>query len=139
MDTLATLGDSFVKLIVSLSIYHQYVSGDVKQPSVKKDNEVSNKKLGILARSKALHNYLNSTEVVFNGNAANWLPPGYKIDGSHRNRFLIQEINQKTLGDMIEAIIGALLISTDYSTTIKFMHWLGLDVIWIEQNGKNYL
>ena len=37
---------------------------------------------------------------------------------------------------MIEALIGAFLISTGYSTTIKFMNWLGLDVTLSDKDGQ---
>ncbi|CAF2739925.1 unnamed protein product [Rotaria sp. Silwood2] len=37
---------------------------------------------------------------------------------------------------MIEALIGAFLISTNYITTIKFMKWLGLDTIPIDKQNQ---
>ncbi|CAF4757518.1 unnamed protein product [Rotaria sp. Silwood2] len=37
---------------------------------------------------------------------------------------------------MIEAFIGAFLISSNYKTTIEFMHWLGLDVIPINEQDN---
>ncbi|CAF1330162.1 unnamed protein product [Adineta steineri] len=37
---------------------------------------------------------------------------------------------------MIEAFIGTFLISSDYTTTLKFMDWLGLDVIPLDGHGN---
>src|SRR6185503_7148625 len=43
---------------------------------------------------------------------------------------------QKAFADMIEALIGVFLISTNYLTTIKFMKWFGLDVIPIDKYNQ---
>ena len=139
MNTLATYGDSFLKMTVSASIYPGYVSGEIQKPGIKKDAEVRNSHLRKLALDRGLKPFINLTKIILNGGSANWLPPGYTVTGEYADRYLRQESNQKALGDMIEALIGAFLISTNYATTIKFMDWLGLHVVWKESTGKGCL
>ncbi|CAF4292177.1 unnamed protein product, partial [Adineta steineri] len=73
----------------------------------------------------------------YEGKKANWTPPGYTIiNGNLSERYTTQETTWNAIADMAEALIGAFLVSTDYITTIKFMDWLGLDVIpQYEQNS----
>lgn len=136
MSILSTYGDSFLKMAVSIAIYPDFVSGKIPKPGAKKDAEVRNSNLRRLASKRGLMSYLNSTKIVFIGGNANWLPPGYTISGEHADRYLKQKIDQKAFGDMIEALIGAFLISTGDATTIRFMNWLGLHVVWNESTGK---
>ncbi|CAF4133941.1 unnamed protein product, partial [Adineta steineri] len=137
MKNLATLGDSFLKLIVSLSLYHQYFLDDTVNLTSEKEKQVSNKNLYRLGLKKNLESYLNINKPSYEGKNANWIPPGYKtINGNVSERYTTQKAEPKALADMLEALIGAFLVSTDYITTIKFMGWLGLDVIpQHEQNG----
>jgi endoribonuclease Dicer len=78
---------------------------------------------------KELQNYLYANEIRYGGKEANWLPPGYTINKEYSDRYLKQKPKRKAFADMIEALIGAFLVSTDYSTTLKFMKWLDLNVI----------
>ncbi|CAF5043527.1 unnamed protein product, partial [Rotaria magnacalcarata] len=113
-ENFEVLGDSFLKLMVSMALYYRYPSAS---PAVQKQ----------------LKNYLNVKKIVFRGNDANWLPPGYnKINETELTtgqQYSHQNAKRKAFSDMIEAFIGAFLISTNYITTIKFMDWLGLDVM----------
>ncbi|CAF1182266.1 unnamed protein product [Adineta steineri] len=104
----------------------------------KKDKQVSNKNLYQLALKKNLQNYLNVSKPIYGGPEANWIPPGYTIINDNvTERYTTQKAKDKAIADMMEALIGAFLVSTDYITTIKFMDWLGLDVIpQYEQNIK---
>lgn len=139
MNVLATLGDSFLDFAVALPIYSQYLSGQIENPAKQKEDQVANNHLRRLALEKGLKGFLNSIKIILSGSAANWLLPGYVIDDEHSQKFLTQVTDQKAFGDMIEAIIGVLLVSTGYAATIRFMAWLGLDVSWTEQSGKSYL
>ncbi len=44
----------------------------------------------------------------------------------HR-KYTHQTVKRKAFADMIEALIGAFLISSNYIIRSKFMHWLGLN------------
>ncbi|CAF3332471.1 unnamed protein product [Rotaria sp. Silwood2] len=114
-----------------MALYYQYPSADAGLLTVKKKKQISNENLYRLAVQKELKNYLNANKIEVRGQNANWLPPGYMIidiESTIGQRYAYQTAKRKTFSDMIEAFIGAFLISTNYTTTIQFMHWLGLYV-----------
>ncbi|CAF1271794.1 unnamed protein product [Adineta steineri] len=128
-ENLEILGDCFLKLAVSMSLYVRYSSAGAGLLTIKKKHEISNKNLYRLSIQNKLNEYLNVKKIDFRGKDANWLPPGYKIN---KIQYTHQKAKRKAFSDMIEAFIGAFLIATDYTVTLKFMHWLGLDVIPID-------
>jgi len=129
MENLEVLGDCFLKLGMSLALYHQYPKGNSGKLTSNKDRQVANKFLHRLATRKDLKNYLYAKKVEYTGKGASWTPPGYTVTSDESDKYQKQNAKQKAFADMIEALIGAFLISTDYGTTIRFMHWLGLGTI----------
>jgi endoribonuclease Dicer len=136
MENLEILGDCFLKLAMSMSLYHKYPSDGSGKLTSEKDRQVSNKNLRRLVMEKELQNYLYNNEIKYGGKEANWMPPGYTTVEENSERYLKQKAKRKAFADMSEALIGAFLISTDYMTTIKFMAWLGLDVIPIDEHKQ---
>ncbi|CAF5005070.1 unnamed protein product, partial [Rotaria socialis] len=127
-ENFEVLGDSFLKLMVSMSLYYRYPLASPGLLTAKKIKQISNENLYRLAVQKQLKIYLNVKKIVFRGKDANWLPPGYKINETELTtgqQYSHQNAKRKAFSDMIEAFIGAFLISTNYMTTIKFMDWLG--------------
>jgi endoribonuclease Dicer len=139
MENLEILGDCYLKLAMSMSLYHQYPLGKVGQLTSKKDKQVSNENLYRLAMKMNLKNYLYANQVIYTGKEANWIPPGFTVNEEKAERYNKQKAKRKAFADLMEALIGALLISTDYMTTIKFMKWLGLDVIPVNEQSKNQI
>jgi endoribonuclease Dicer len=137
MKSLATLGDSFLKLAISSSLHYQYPFADTDELTAKKKEQVSNENLYRLAMKMNLQHYLYANKVIYAGKEANWIPPGFTVNEENAKRYSKQRDKQKPFADLIESLIGALLISTDYMTTIKFMKWLGLDVIPMNEQSKN--
>lgn len=138
MENLEILGDCFLKLTVSLSLYHRYPLAGAGALTNEKSKEISNRNLYRLAIQKDLYTYLNALKINFRGEEANWIPPGYDLiqfnHDENRNqlnieRYKYQKVKRKGIADMMEGLIGAFLISTNYSITMHFMTWLGLDVI----------
>jgi endoribonuclease Dicer len=130
MENLEILGDCFLKLTVSMSLYHRHPLAGAGALTVEKGKQISNGNLYRIAVQKKLKNYLNVMKIDFRGKDANWIPPGYIINNELEfKRYKTQNVKRKAFADMIEACIGAFLISTNYSITIQFMKWLGLDVI----------
>ncbi|CAF4697295.1 unnamed protein product [Rotaria sp. Silwood1] len=136
MENLEILGDCFLKLAMSMSFYHQYPFDNAGKLTSRKDKQVSNANLYRLAKKKGLINYLYVDKLIYQGEEANWIPPGYKIDEEISKKYTEQKAKPKAFADMIEALIGAFLISTNYITTMKFMKWLGLDVIPIDEQNQ---
>ena len=132
MENLEILGDCFLKFAVSMSLYYRYPSANAGRLTLEKTKEISNENLYRLAVENRLKNYLYTDKIVFQGNESNWLPPGYIIKTNDSSKYTHQKVKRKAFADMIEAFIGAFLISSSYITTIKFMHWLSLDVIPVD-------
>lgn len=140
MENLEILGDCFLKLATSMCLYHRYPSASAGPLTEEKAKEISNKNLYRIAVQKRLKPYLNATRIFFRGDNANWIPPCYNInDNSELIRYDYQKVKRKAFADMIEAFIGVFLVSTDYTTTLKFMKWLGIDVIPLDENSKRNL
>ncbi|CAF1126055.1 unnamed protein product [Adineta steineri] len=138
-ENLEILGDCFLKLAVSMSLYIKYPSAGAGVLTNKKKIEISNENLYRLTIQNKLKAYLNVKKIAFRGTEANWLPPGYTVDKTKpvtHEQYTHQNAKRKAFSDMIEAFIGTFLISSDYTTTLKFMHWLGLDVIPLDGQGN---
>ena len=131
MENLEILGDCFLKLTVSMSLYHRYPLAGAGALTIEKAKQISNENLYRIVLEKKLKNYLHALKIDFHGENGNWIPPGYCLvdPSSPSDRYKFQKVKRKAFADMIEGLIGAYLISTDYSTSLTFMHWLGLDVI----------
>ena len=138
-ENLEVLGDCFLKLAVLMSLYYRYPSASAGLLTIQKMRQISNNNLYRLAMKNELKTYLYAKKIDFRGKYANWIPPGYKVDETKKivgERYTHQTAKRKAFSDMIEALIGAFLISSHYITTIKFMYWLGLDVIPSDSLGK---
>src|SRR5262249_19728625 len=129
MENLEILGDCFLKLIVSMCLYHRYPFAGAGALTIEKGKQISNENLYRITVQKKLKAYLNVMKINFRGEDANWIPPGYIINEIEQKQYKNQRVKRKAFADMIEAFIGAYLISTNYFITIQFMKWLGLDVI----------
>lgn len=132
MENLEILGDCFLKLVVSLYLYHCYPSASAGALTHEKAKQISNKNLYRLAVQREINLYLNAVKLNFRGKEANWIPPGHKLvtdDQEIMDRYMSQKVKRKAFADMIEALIGAYLVTTDYFRTMQFMSWLGLNVI----------
>jgi endoribonuclease Dicer len=136
MESLEILGDCFLKVGVSESLYQRYPFDDIGDLTKKGNEQISNSNLSRIAMEKGLQHYLNTTKVIFCGGNANWIPPGYTINEENSKRYLEQKVKSKLLADMIEALIGAVLVYSADSAAIEFMKWLGLDVISIDEHSK---
>ena len=44
-------------------------------------------------------------------------------------------MKRKAVADVTEVLIGAFFMSSNFRTTIQFMHWLGLKVIPVHENS----
>jgi endoribonuclease Dicer len=135
MENLEILGDCFLKLGMSMALYHKYPEWNAGKLTPEKDWQVSNANLYKLAIKKELQHYLFAKKIQHRGKEANWLPPGYTIDEANSEKYLKQTAKRKAFADMVEALIGAFLVSTDYSTTLKYMKWLGLGAIPENEHG----
>ncbi len=134
MENLEILGDCFLKLTISMSLYYRHPLATVGYLTREKTKEISNENLYRLAVENQLKTYLYTDKILFQGTDSNWLPPGYILPRKDSNPYTHQKTKRKAFADMIEALIGAFLISSNYMITMKFMQWLGLNVIPFEDH-----
>ncbi|CAF0889921.1 unnamed protein product [Didymodactylos carnosus] len=141
MENLEILGDCFLKLSVSLSMYYKYAKENVGFLTVEKVKFISNNMLYRCAIRKGLESFLYAQKIEYRGKNANWLPPGYVVVKKENNfhPFTMQIVKYKSLADMIEAIIGGILITHGYTDALKFSQWLGLDVFPQDENVEKRL
>jgi dsRNA-specific ribonuclease len=132
---LETLADSFLRFAMSMSLYHQHPFNE--KLTLERNEPVSNKKLYQLAMRKEFKDYLSANEIKYGDKETSWFPSNYKVDEKDSDKCPKQKSKCKPLADTIESLIGAVLISTDYLTAIKFMKWLGLDIIPMDNQSKN--
>ncbi|CAF2107810.1 unnamed protein product [Rotaria magnacalcarata] len=145
MENLEILGDCFLKLTVSMCLYHRYPAASAGALTVEKAKQISNENLYRIAVKQRLKSYLNVMKINFRGKDANWIPPAYVINETSQLKtdgepvdlkdYSTQYVKRKAFADMIEAFIGAFLISTDYTITMQFMKWLSIDVIPLDKNN----
>lgn len=126
MENLEILGDCFLKLAVSMSLYYSYSSATVGELTERRKHEISNENLYRLIVTRNLKDYLYKDEIIFRKNQRNWLPPGYV---NACDKYTFQEVKRKAFADMLEAWIGAFLMSSSFISTIQFMKSIGLNVI----------
>ena len=134
LERLEMLGDSFLKLAVSMSVFWEHINKHEGQLTKKRSRLVSNANLFSLARKKNLPSYMFVT--AFKPSVM-WLPPGFRhvpsaesaeraqtVQASYRT----QTMTDKRVADAVEALIGAYLVHGSYSSALQFMKWIGIPV-----------
>ncbi|XP_015784164.1 endoribonuclease Dicer [Tetranychus urticae] len=120
LERLEIIGDSFLKYIVSALLFLQLNDLNEARITYLKMTLVSNFYLLHLGRSKGLAQYINDKTFL---PRLNWLPPFYS--SANRN-FTEQEISDKSVADMMEALLGAHLICLGEKAAISFLSWIGM-------------
>ena len=141
LERLEMLGDSFLKVAVSIHVYWHKDHKDEGKLTKYRTRQISNKNLFNLATKKGLDEYIKYSTFAKD----TWLPPGFtRVLSDDDNDDVIrcdvtgdvvtQKIPDKSVADSMEALIGAHLIHCGYIGTMGFMDWLGLDVFCKEVN-----
>lgn len=150
LERLEMLGDSFLKMAVSIYVYWHEDHKDEGKLTKYRGRQISNKNLFTLAWNKELPEYLKCAVL----SRSTWAPPGYTLPDSFEKRarknnvrnecngggsaegpqhdkaeVTRQLIPDKSIADSVEALIGAHLTHCGYTTALQFMTWLGLKVL----------
>ena len=154
LERLEMLGDSFLKMAVSIYVYWHEDHKDEGKLTKYRSRQISNKNLFKLAETKGLPGYLKH-EVL---SKSTWSPPGYTLPSSsengarknkkeecsgsfegtlHDEEVARQLIPDKSIADSVEALIGAHLTHCGYMGALKFMTWLGLKVLHEEKDTNH--
>ena len=154
LERLEMLGDSFLKLAVSIHLFCAYSDKDEGKMTRRRTNQISNLALYRAAAKKSLGEYLQNTQLARDV----WCPTGCQFGDVPPNRTTgsppmevdswdtveamevdetsemrqkcnTQKIADKSIADSIEGLIGAYLISCGYLGALRFMKFLGLKVL----------
>ncbi|KAL8645832.1 MAG: hypothetical protein Q9210_006491 [Variospora velana] len=113
-ERLEFLGDCFLKMATSISIYCLYPNGNEFDYHVKRMLLICNQNLLNVAMEKKLYEYIRSLGF----SRRNWYPQGIKLlEGKGVNKIEDQVykhvLGEKTIADVAEALIGAALLSSN--------------------------
>ena len=161
LERLEMLGDSFLKMAVSIHVYWHKDHKDEGKLTKYRTRQISNKNLYNLAVKRDLAKYIKYSVL----SKEKWLPPGFtppreeedvSLSSSSDDDFdfpnedviqdhteginnnvnshdvMKQNIPDKSIADSMEALIGAHFIHCGYMGAMGFMTWLGVDVFHSE-------
>ncbi|UYV74239.1 DICER1 [Cordylochernes scorpioides] len=129
LERLETIGDSFLKYVVTVLIYRKFNTDEGKLHLLR-SRLICNKNLFNLACARDLPQLIRSIKFdPYN----NWKPPGFQInpDVLEDEQLLIntQEISDKSIADAVEALIGSYLLTCGPMGALRFLSWLGLEFL----------
>ena len=126
MERLELLGDSFLKMITTVSLYSTLpTNATVSVVTHRRSAMISNIRLYYLAKKKHIPNKMKAT--IFKARSM-WLPPGYKLNDSKRieyEQIASQLIPDKRVADCVEALAGAYIVAGGILAGFRFLEWLG--------------
>ncbi|KII63260.1 Endoribonuclease dcr-1 [Thelohanellus kitauei] len=122
-ERMELLGDSFLKFIVSMVLFVSYPSDNEGSMTAKRNPMVSNEFFTRLGKQLQVEKVMNTKSINF---GTNWCPPGFFVendnfDGPHRDVILYQYIPEKSIADVVEALVGCFLISSNISRVYEFL------------------
>ncbi|RAL54301.1 hypothetical protein DM860_001429 [Cuscuta australis] len=135
LETLETLGDSFLKYAVGQQLFTTYQNAHEGLLSLKKEKMVSNAALCKLACDRNIPGFIRTEPF----DPKTWAIPG---DFSPDKNFVVEftsparkmysmghkNIKAKRVADAVEALIGAYVSTVGEVAALSFMAWLGLDI-----------
>jgi len=127
MERLELLGDTFLKMITTVSLHTMLPpTAPVGVLNKRRTEMFSNLHLYFLAKKKKIPSKIKS--ILFKARSM-WLPPGYSPKGGEAvSTAGLQShvLPDKRIADCIEALIGAYITAGGTSAGLKFLEWLGL-------------
>ncbi|WVZ59752.1 hypothetical protein U9M48_009853 [Paspalum notatum var. saurae] len=127
LESLETLGDSFLKYVTSQHLFSKYNYRERKLSSMREEL-VSNKALCQRACNKNIVGYIRVEEF----NIKEWIIPGVGCDRYGNTKFLSslkkKSIKIKTIADAVEALIGVYLTTCGEQAAFHFIKSLGMDI-----------
>ncbi|CAD6205740.1 unnamed protein product [Miscanthus lutarioriparius] len=134
LESLETLGDSFIKYVTSQNLFSKYKHREDKLTSMREE-KVSNAALCQLACKSKLVGYIRGE--LFN--PKKWTIPGLGYDthgnnevffGTTNNMYSLKEVSikSKRIADTVEALTAAYLSACGELAAVHFIKSLGMDV-----------
>ncbi|XP_054159214.1 endoribonuclease Dicer-like [Oppia nitens] len=133
LERLETMGDSFLKFATTAFLYYACPELDEGRLSYLRQIQICNCNLYYLGNRKGIANLLVAHKWY---PKINWLPPSYHIDDEcdlqlltkTNDGYRYQLVNDKSIADSVEALIGAHLLVGGTKCALIFMEWLGLKI-----------
>ncbi|XP_041017409.1 endoribonuclease Dicer homolog 2 isoform X3 [Juglans microcarpa x Juglans regia] len=133
LESLETLGDSFLKYAVSQQLFKTYKNQHEGVLSVKKEKLISNAALCKFGCDRKLPGFIRNKSF----DPKKWIIPGdrsasYALSEEllfNTRKIYIKEtrkVKSKHVADVVEALIGALVSTGGETAAIFFMDWLGI-------------
>ncbi|KAL3650103.1 hypothetical protein CASFOL_006506 [Castilleja foliolosa] len=133
LESLETLGDSFLKYAVSQQLFKTYQNRHEGLLSIEREKIICNATLCKLGCNRRITGFIRNEPL----DIKTWIIPG--IDCANRivkemvssKKIYVgraRKIKRKTIADVTEALIGAFLIAGGETAALSFMAWLGIDV-----------
>lgn len=130
MERLETIGDSILKLIISIYVYGEASNSrcDEGRLSLMRMRQVCNKHLFHLGQKKAIGEFTAAQRFDL---MSNFRPPGFKppVADHEPNLHVHQFVHKKNVADSMEALIGVYLLTTGIKGALKLMNWMGLKTV----------
>ncbi|KAK4744261.1 hypothetical protein SAY87_010573 [Trapa incisa] len=134
LESLETLGDSFLKYAVGQQLYKSYENHHEGMLSLKREKLTSNDALCKLGCERNLPGFI----FIESFDPKKWIIPGDKCQKFFSSKELIsgrkvyvvgrRNIKMKKVADVVEALIGAYVSAGGENAGIMFLEWLGIKV-----------
>ncbi|PIN21629.1 Ribonuclease [Handroanthus impetiginosus] len=135
LESLETLGDSFLKYAASQQLFKTYQNRHEGLLSLKRKKIISNPALCKLGCDRNITGFIRNEQF----DPKTWIIPGTncadrilkeEMLSSSKKVYIegIKKIKQKTVADVVEALIGAYLSVGGEIAALSFMAWLGIRV-----------
>ena len=120
-DSLEHLGDSVLKLVSSLILFHKYPKDNEGVLTDKRTGRINNKFLSSLSLRHELFYYLRGAVM----NTKQFRPAHYCGASDKKESYIIQEkFSDGTLADLVESMIGAFYYSSGFLSAATFIQHL---------------
>ncbi|XP_019181100.1 PREDICTED: endoribonuclease Dicer homolog 2-like isoform X2 [Ipomoea nil] len=139
MESLETLGDSFLKYATSQHLFKTYPNDQEGLLTAKRKGMISNSQLYKLAYNRKIPGFIRDEQF----DPKTWVGPGdYSIDSKLDEECVLtsgklysrgrRKMDNETIADVTEALIGAFLSTAGEIAALSFLRWLGLDIDFID-------
>ncbi|GKV45609.1 hypothetical protein SLEP1_g52673 [Rubroshorea leprosula] len=143
LESLETLGDSFLKYAVSQQLFKTYQNDHEGLLSAKREKIISNATLCKLGVDRKLPGFIRTEPF----DPKSWVIPGDNSSSSILKEDLLpdarkiyvsgqRKVKRKTVADVVEALIGVYLSTGGESAALAFLNWIGIDVNFTDTPGE---
>ncbi|KAJ9053924.1 Dicer-like protein 1 [Entomophthora muscae] len=118
------LGDSFLKCIASLDVYIRFPKKHEGQLHCQRVRIIGNRTMYHAAKERNLPAYFITQPF----NRRIWCPPNIGYENTPPAKPVIRSLSDKSLADVVEASLGASLVSAGRSKTLRCFKALGIPI-----------